>query len=281
MKILRPSDVNARLAAGETPESIFFDGAGGAVAKLLGPEGAISSISGQKRSFNITISTAFRDRMQDSVSLNWQLKNYWRNSPVLWCHDSSIPAVARGENTRVEGNALRSTAVFPERGVYPFADLICDLIDKKFLNASSVGFIPLKMVPSKDKNRPGGYDILEQELLEYSIVNIPANPECLIQARSAGIDTHLMVGWAERILDTGGLEIIPREELQALRRAAGAPATSASSAAAIAHRRREARELTARARSIIASIPDPVPTTRAQRLAEAQALRRMVMAGEK
>src|SRR5258707_1025619 len=54
MKILRPSDVNARLAAGETPESIFFDGAGGAVAKLLGPEGAISNVSGQKRSLNIT-----------------------------------------------------------------------------------------------------------------------------------------------------------------------------------------------------------------------------------
>ncbi len=272
MKILRPSDVNARLAAGETPESIFFDGAGGAVAKLLGPEGAISNVSGQKRSLNITISTPSSDRMNDTVSLNWQLKNYWRNSPVLWCHDSSIPAIARGENTRVEANALRSTAVFPERGVYPFADLIFDLSEKKFINASSVGFIPLKMVPSKDKNRPGGYDILEQELLEYSIVNIPANPECLIQARSAGIDTHLMVGWAERVLDTGGLEIIPREELQALRRAAGAPAISES--AIITARRRDARALAAKARALIASIPDAAPSTREQRLAEARNIKR-------
>jgi hypothetical protein len=49
----------------------------------------------------------------------------------------------------------------------------------------------------------------------------------------------------------------------------------------MADRRREARSLAASARSISASISDPVPTTREQRIAEASAFRRAAMAAGK
>jgi hypothetical protein len=46
-------------------------------------------------------------------------------------------------------------------------------------------------------------------------------------------------------------------------------------------RRREALAFTARVRAIAESIPDPKPSTREQRIAEARAFRRLLMAGEK
>ena len=43
-------------------------------------------------------------------------------------------------------------------------------------------------------------------------------------ARSLGIDTKPLIAWAERALDQGGMTLIPQDELESLRKAAGAPA---------------------------------------------------------
>jgi HK97 family phage prohead protease len=142
---------------------------------------------------------------------------------VLWAHDDSIPAIARAEQTRVDGKRLRSRAVFADRDTHPLADTIFRLIKGKFIGAASVGWIPLKWQFVDEEGRGFGIDYLEQELLEWSVVNIPANPECLVEARSVGIDTSPLMVWAERALDLGGMSVIPRDELVALRRAAGAP----------------------------------------------------------
>lgn len=238
MRILESAEVASRLAAGESSESIFFDDGGKFAAKLVGPIAEVGSVQSEQRSVDFVISNQRVDRYNDSVSLNWQLRNFQRSPVVLWAHDASIPAIGRAEQTRVEGAALRSTAVFAERDVYPLADTVYRLVVGKFISACSVGFIPLKAKPTADKNRPGGLDILEQELLEFSVCNIPANPDCLVQARSAGVDTAPLIGWAERVLDTGGLQMIPRDELLSLRRAAGAPAVFA-----VEERRRRAAQI--------------------------------------
>jgi phage head maturation protease len=54
-----------------------------------------------------------------------------------------------------------------------------------YLKATSVGFMPLKYTFSKDPAREYGIDFLEQELLEFSIVTIPANPDALIDPGQA------------------------------------------------------------------------------------------------
>lgn len=224
-QILKPSDVAQRFAGGETLEQIFLGPDGGYKAKLVGPEASATLSSEADRSIDFVISTEAVDRYTDIVNLGgWQTNNYVRNPVVLWSHDDSIPAIARGTNVRIEGKALRSTAVFAEREFHPLADTVYQLIKGKFISAASVGFMPLKAKAAPSgQGRPFGLDILEQELLEWSVVNIPANPECLTQARSAGVDTTPLIGWAERVLDKGGMLLIPRAELEALRKAAGAP----------------------------------------------------------
>jgi HK97 family phage prohead protease len=222
-QILQPSDLKQRLLAGESLDAIFLDAAGGYAAKLLGPEATVSIGTEADRSVDFVISTEAVDRYTDIINLGgWKTQNYVRNPVVLWAHDDSIPAIGRGSNVRIEGKALRSTAVFAEREFHPLADTIFQLIKGKFIQAASVGFVPLKAKAAAGKDRPYGIDILEQELLEWSVVNIPANPECLVNARSAGIDCAPLIGWAERVLDKGGMLMIPRAELEALRKAAGA-----------------------------------------------------------
>jgi hypothetical protein len=53
-----------------------------------------------------------------------------------------------------------------------------------------------------DKDRPYGVDFSEIEMLEYSCCNIPANPDALVAAKSAGIDTNPLRKWAEEVIDT-------------------------------------------------------------------------------
>ena len=48
-----------------------------------------------------------------------------------------------------------------------------------------VGFRPLVWSFSKDKTRRGGIDFHEQELMEFSIVSVPANSEALMELSAA------------------------------------------------------------------------------------------------
>jgi HK97 family phage prohead protease len=276
MKSIARSEFAERLAAGEAPETIFPEG----LAKFVSDAPPVSASDVSHLTINnVILTNGTVDRFNDSLAPRGaQYKNFLKNSVLQWAHDSSIPAIGRVANLRTTSNDVRGSLVFAPSEIYPLAGTIFNLMKGGFLNAVSIGLIPMKAMPTKDKNRPGGLDITEFEIIELSVCNVPANPDCLVQARSVGVDTAPLIGWAEKVLDTGGLQMIPREELQALRRAAGAPATSASSAAAIADRRREARQLTAKARSIVASMPDPEPMTRAQRLAEARAFRHIAMA---
>jgi hypothetical protein len=80
----------------------------------------------------------------------------------------------------------------------PMARIAYNLYKGKFLNAVSVGFIPIKWEDGKEssslaapKSDVGGSSIplrryLEQELLEVSAVAIPANPNALALALKSG-----------------------------------------------------------------------------------------------
>jgi hypothetical protein len=202
--------------------NLFYDGGGHRIAKAVGISASVVPSEVGERAVDFTISTTGLDRYNSTIDAKgWQLDNYGKNSVVLWAHDDSIPAIARGENTRIDGESVRSRAVFASRDVHPLADTIHGLIRGNFISAASVGWIPLKWQFVEEEGRGFGVDYLEQELLEWSVVNIPANPECLVDARSMGIDTKPLMTWASRTLDLGGLTAIPREELEKLRKMAG------------------------------------------------------------
>lgn len=126
----------------------------------------------ERGSYRFIGSTAAVDRMGEVVEQNWDLKNFLANPVVLYAHNQFDLPVGRALSAEVVEGHLEFEVEFVPREIYPFAGVVEDLVDKKFLNAVSVGFIPLDM----DANI-----IKKSELLELSIVPVPANYEALIQ----------------------------------------------------------------------------------------------------
>jgi HK97 family phage prohead protease len=175
----------------------------------------------------------------------WQLDNFLKNPVFLWFHDDSQPPIGRVIDIGDVNGSLKGTVEYAEPELNPFADMIYRMVKAKYINAVSTSWQPIKWSFSADKSRPGGVDFSKVDLLEISQVPIPALPSALAEARANGIDTTPMVQWAERLLDTGGMVIVPRSELETLRRTAAMPktttttslpATVAGDAAAAAHR---------------------------------------------
>jgi HK97 family phage prohead protease len=164
---------------------------------------------------------------------------FGKNAPVLDSHDSSKPPVASSSRPFMSGDNLLAIARFPKPGVSANSDQIAAAVRARLMRGVSIGFIPLKWSFSKDPARPMGVDFHAIKLLEYSMCSIPANPDCYVLGSVSSNQT--------------------------------APPSDAKTA----ERRREARALVAKGRALAASITEPTPSTREQRIAEAQALRRM------
>jgi hypothetical protein len=162
------------------------------------------------------------DRMGDTIDpAGWELRSFLNNPVALFGHDSSSPPIGRASSVGPEGGRLMGDIEFAPPEIYEFADTIYRLVVGKYLNSVSVGFLPLEYsFVDNDPERGWGIDFKRQELLEISVVPVPANGNALGEARAKGIDTRPLVEWAERTLDGGGKVVIPRSELERLRKAA-------------------------------------------------------------
>jgi HK97 family phage prohead protease len=160
----------------------------------------VKQVEGEDDTLQFTISTGSVDRDSDTINPDgWKLENYLKNPVVLWAHDYQGLPVAKAPATWVENGKLKSRAQFTPKDLYPFGHLVYQLYKQGYLKATSVGFNPLKW--QFNEERKFGIDFLEQELLEYSCVPVPANPEALIDAKAKGIDLVPLKEWAERVLD--------------------------------------------------------------------------------
>ena len=146
----------------------------------------------------------------------WDVDNYVLNPVFLWAHDDTMPPIGRVVQIATIGVELRGAVEYAEADLNPFADMIYRMVKAGYINATSTSWLPLDWTPTKDRSRPGGIDFKQVDLLEISNVPVPAMPDALAQARSAGIDLTPMKQWAERILDLK-LEPVPRGELEAMR----------------------------------------------------------------
>lgn len=156
------------------------------------------AVDAEKRTVTFVITTGSVDRDNDTISASgWDVAEFMKNPSVLWAHDYSQLPVARALDIVPTANGLQSTAQFPPKGVYPFADTVFELIAGGFLNACSVGFRPTDA--EQDLER-GGINFLRQSLLEWSIVPVPANAEALVVARSKGINVAPLEQWARKVM---------------------------------------------------------------------------------
>lgn len=148
---------------------------------------SVEKADGERR-MQFTISTSTIDRMNDTIAVDgWKLDNYRANPVVLYGHDASALPVGKARRVWVEGGALKAEVEFTPEGVAKFNDTVFAMLKDGFLNAVSVGFAPLKWAWAKAPDRPMGIDFIEQELLEFSIVTIPANPEALVDESTRAV----------------------------------------------------------------------------------------------
>src|SRR5574341_201504 len=182
----------------------------------------VKAVEGDERALRIRITTAAVDRDGDTISpTGWKLTNYRKNPVVLYGHDYRGLPIARNTKIEPDEGGIVGTPHFVEPEIYPLAETVLQMLKRRYLNAASVGFLPYEWTRSEDDARKPrqGVDFSKQELLEYSIVPVPSNPEALVEARSVGIDITPLKEWAERVLDDyhqdRGL-YLPRRQLEAV-----------------------------------------------------------------
>jgi HK97 family phage prohead protease len=131
------------------------------------------------------LSDATPDRFGDTIqSDGWVLSNFKRNPIALFGHDSSF-VIGVWKNVRVERAALRGNLVMAPEGSSARIDELRRLRGAGILKAASVGFRPIET----EQLDPDKFSInfIRQELVECSLVAVPANPNCLAVAKSLGI----------------------------------------------------------------------------------------------
>jgi len=164
------------------------------------------------------------DRYGDVIRVDgWELKNYEANPIVLFGHSSFSPIGTA--SMQIKGKQLLSTIKLADEGTSPETDFYRSLIKQRILRASSVGFMPTKgVVPILDKDkRVTGFEYVGQELLELSVVSVPANPAAVSLAKSMNLQPERVL---PRAFDEGASAFLNRRtlELHLHRLRAGAPA---------------------------------------------------------
>ena len=145
-----------------------------------------------EQSLDFVLSDETKDRMGDVIiASGWDLKRFRKNPVALYGHDSAALPIGKWANVKIDGKRLVGTLQFPEIGTparTPEVEAIASLIEQRILNAVSVGFHPLEAEPL-DKDDPwGGFRFIKSELVECSVVPVPANPNALAIRSLRGID---------------------------------------------------------------------------------------------
>ena len=133
-------------------------------------------------SFPWTLSTFDLDRFGERIDpQGWELKRYMENPVVEWAHKYDIPAIGKMEGLTIDEAGLHGLVVFNDKSYDFFGWSIGQRVKAGVIRAGSVGFRVLEIeIPSKEDSKDGTSLIFrKQELLEFSICNIPANPYAL------------------------------------------------------------------------------------------------------
>ena len=145
------------------------------------------------------------DRVGDVIEVSgWNLTNYKKNPVVLWGHDSNnTPPIGKAVNVRrgigPDGKpALLPSIEFAPKEAHPFAETVYQLTKGGFLNAVSVGFMPRSTKAISDAERQDlgmpkyGMFYDSADLLEISVVSVPANPSALITGAKSLVNSGVL-----------------------------------------------------------------------------------------
>jgi|GEM_PF-1972943 len=114
----------------------------------------------------------------------WTLAEFKKNPVVLWSHDYGRPAIGRVLNPHTRSGRLVGKVQFDPDDV--FAQEVERKVKSGYIKAGSVGFFPIQVEIPEDDKSDLKLIYRKQELREFSVCNVPANPNALVQLSAAG-----------------------------------------------------------------------------------------------
>lgn len=170
------------------------------------------------------------DRYGDVIQADgWDLRHFRKNPIALFNHNSNA-VIGRWDKVRVEGKRLLGKLVLAAAGTSRLVDEVRNHWEQGNLRAVSVGFRAIEKEPLKKTDKDddpfsfGPFRFLRSELVECSLVAVPANPNALPVGRSfvlpADIQRQLLGKPASRDRPAGSA--VPRVSAQP-RNARGSP----------------------------------------------------------
>jgi HK97 family phage major capsid protein/HK97 family phage prohead protease len=139
------------------------------------------------------MSDASVDRMGDVIEPGgWQLENFRRNPVALFGHNPDAP-IGTWRDVSVEGGELRGRLELMPAVSERLRELHA-AVAAGVLRAVSVGFRPIEFEALEGSKR-GGLRFSQVELVECSLVSVPANPNALAVAKALKLsrDTQRLI----------------------------------------------------------------------------------------
>jgi HK97 family phage major capsid protein/HK97 family phage prohead protease len=131
------------------------------------------------------MSDASVDRMGDVIEPDgWQLGNFTKNPVALFGHDSDYPIGTWRDVGVVDGQLRGRLELMP--AVSERLRELHTAVAAGVLRAVSVGFRPVESAPL-ESSKTGGIRFTKSELVEGSLVSVPANPNALRRAAALGL----------------------------------------------------------------------------------------------
>jgi len=126
-----------------------------------------------KDKFTVLASNGTLDRHGEVIDpKGWDTKNF-KDSPVILFNHDHTRIVGKASNVRVDKDGLKMDIELASKGTSPDVDMVRNLVDEDILSKVSVGFIPKDW----ERNSDGNIVFTKTELLEVSLVGVPANPD--------------------------------------------------------------------------------------------------------
>ena len=143
--------------------------------------------------YRVTIAANDKARQPPELDLSGiSTENYFRNPVVMWAHDltgrspsGGLPIGRTLALDWVQGRGLVARFEFLDDD--PFAQRVRNAWEKGFLRAASISWVPLESGRADD----GGRRDTRADLLEWSIVPVPADPEALRHSHRLMLDAFL------------------------------------------------------------------------------------------
>jgi len=154
----------------------------GDIELIAGVPFQLTADNESEKGYPWTLSTFDLDRFGERVDpAGWDFSQFVKNPVVEWAHRFDIPAIGKIEGLVADDNGLHGSVVFNSKEYDLFGWGIGQRVKAGVIRAGSVGFRVMEIeIPSKEDSKDGTSLIFrKQELLEFSICNVPANPYAL------------------------------------------------------------------------------------------------------